>query len=215
MTLVEVLVVVVLLGFLASLILVGARVGNQAWSRVERQTSETADMESVQGLLRQTIASAYPAFISADINDPRIAFDGEPERLALVAAEPGSDGDGEWAVLRVHVEQHGASKALFLNWHRDLPAADGSATLPERQVLLLDHVAAVRLGYFGPVDETEGPGWVDRWTERDRLPAMVRIQIERDNLGLPSWPEFVVQTRVTTNVGCAYDGVDSRCHRIP
>jgi general secretion pathway protein J len=214
-TLIETLVVVLLLGFMATIILAGTRLGSQVWSRVERQTTETADMDTLRGLLHRTIAAAYPAFTSTDINDQSVAFDGTPDELSFVAPEPGSNGNGEWAVLRLHLDDQGASKALYLSWRLDLPSSDDSVPLPSRRVLLLDHVANLRFAYFGSTDTEEAQAWHDDWVDRDHLPAFVRIRLARDNPRLSSWPELLVRPRVTTNVACAYDAVDALCHRVP
>jgi hypothetical protein len=79
--------------------------------------------------------------------------------------------------------------------------------------MLLDHVAALRFAYFGPPRSGEAPAWVDQWTDRDRLPGLVRVAIERDGAAFAAWPELVVAPRITANASCIYDALRSTCQR--
>jgi len=213
-TLVEILVVVALIGLLSSLIFGGIGFGAKAWTRVERRAIEGADIGAVQGVLRRTIAAAFPAFASSDPTDGSIAFDGEGASLALVAPLPVAIEAGVLARQRFFVAQNGRAQALYMGWRLDLPSADDGAPLAENTVLLLDHVQSARFDYFGPPDDMHDPIWQEAWTGRPSLPQMVRIRIERDDSRLPPWPDLVSQPRATTNPACVYDPVDAGCRRI-
>ncbi len=213
-TLIEILVVTALLGFLSVLIAGAVRLGIGAWARVEHRAINTADIEAVQTVLRQTIASAYPAFESADATDSTVAFEGDRHTLALVAPLPQAIEAGVSARERFFVAPNGRRRALFMGWRLDLPSSDGRALLPEHQVLLLDHVRFLRFDYFGPPDEMHDAAWLENWMARRYLPRLVRIRIERDDPSLPPWPDFVAEPKATTNPACLYDGIDSDCRRI-
>jgi general secretion pathway protein J len=213
-TLVEILVVVALIGLLSSLIFGGIGFGAKAWTKVERRTIEGADIGAVQGVLRRTIAAAFPAFASSDPTDPSIAFDGEGVSLTLAAPLPAAIEAGVLARERFFVAQNGGARALFMGWRLDLPSADDGTPLPEETVLLLDHVRSARFDYFGPPDNMQYPIWQEAWTGRSSLPQMVRVRIERDDSRLPPWPDLVSQPRATTNPACVYDPVDTGCRRI-
>jgi general secretion pathway protein J len=212
-TLVEILVAVALTGLLSSLIFGGIGFGARAWTKVERRTIEGADISVVQGVLRRTIAAAFPSFASSDPTDGSIAFDGDGVSLTLVAPLPAAIEAGVLARERFFVAQNGGAPALFMGWHLDLPSSDEGTPPAEETVLLLDHVRRVRFDYFGPPDDMQYPIWQEAWTGRLSLPQMVRVRIERDDSRLPPWPELVSQPRATTPA-CVYDPVDAGCRRI-
>ena len=212
-TLIEVLIGVTLLAMLATLIATGTRLSGRAWNSAERQTTEIHDMEAVQGLLRRTILRARPSFAIADPADMTIVFSGQPETLSLVAAQPGTQDDGPWMRQRFYIAGSSASRALFMSWQADAPAASGPSA-PTREQMLLDHVAALHFGYFGPPGPGEASIWLDQWTNRDLLPELVRVGIERDGTGFRPWPELIVATRITANAGCIFDALKSACQRV-
>jgi general secretion pathway protein J len=205
-TLIEVLIGVTLLAMLATLIASGTRLAGRAWNSAERQTAEIDDMDAVQGLLRRTIARARPSFAGADPADVTIAFSGEPDTLSLVSAQPGTQDNGPWVHERFFLARSGNARALFMSWQ-----SAGAAPLGEAK--LLDHVAGVRFAYFGAPRPGEASAWLDQWINRDRLPELVRVAVERDGNSFAAWPELVVATRVTGNAGCVYDAQSSTCRR--
>jgi general secretion pathway protein J len=205
-TLIEVLIGVMLLAMLATLIASGTRIAGRAWNSAERQSSEIDDMDAVQGLLRRTIARARPAFAAADPADMTVAFRGEPDTLTLVSAQPGTQDNGPWMRERFFVGRSGSTRALFMSWQ-------SAGATPVGEARLLDHVAMVRFAYFGPPRPGEASAWLEQWTDRDRLPELVRVAVERDGGNLSAWPELVVATRVTGNGGCVYDAQSSTCRR--
>ena len=206
-TLIEVLIGVTLLAMLATLIASGTRLAGRAWNSAERQSSEIDDMDAVQGLLRRTIARARPAFAAADPADMTVEFRGEPDTLSLVSAQPGTQDNGPWTRERFFIGRSGSTRALFMGWQ-------SAGAAPVGEAKLLDHVATVRFAYFGPPRPDEASAWLDQWTDRDRLPELVRVAVERDGGNRAAWPELVVATRVTGNGGCVYDAQSSTCRRM-
>lgn len=209
MTLVEVLVAVVLLSMLAVLIANGTRLTGRIWSMAEMQTGDVDDLDTVEVLLRRTIARARPAFASGDPGDTTIALVGEPDRLTLVAPRSGLAGGGEWVRQALFVAPHERSSALFLGWQADARTAPGASS----QAVLLSDVAAIRFAYFGPPADGGPAAWRDTWQDRDRLPDLVRVELSRDRPGLRPWPPLVIRTRIDSNPGCLYQPGQTGCRR--
>ena len=212
-TLVEVLIGITLLAMLATLIATGLRLGGRAWNDAERLTASSDEVAMLQNLLRRTIARARPEFASSDPRDATIAFGGEAETLSLTAPQPGTQFDGPWVRERFHVARNGASLALFVSLPQD--TASHAIDQAEIRVMLLDHVQQVRFAYFGSAGPGRSPAWQDSWTDRSRLPDLVRVAIVRDDPRLRAWPELVVATRVTANAGCIHDAHADGCRRMP
>lgn len=210
-TLIEVLIGVTLLALLATLIATGTHFSGRAWNAAERQTGEVHDMEAVEALLRRTIAQAHPSFATADPADMTIAFTGDRDSLSLVAAQPGSLGNGPWVREHFYLAPAGKARALFLSWRPDAPP---SGTAPPGRIVL-DHVGALRFAYFGQPGPGEAAIWLEQWAGRDRLPELVRVVIERDSAAFRKWPQFVIATRISANAGCIEDAVRGGCRRVP
>lgn len=212
-TLIEVLIGVALLAMLATLIASGTHFSGRAWNAAERQTGEVHDMEAVEALLRRTIEQAHPSFATADPADMTIAFTGDKDSLSLVAPQPGSVGDGPWAREHLYLAPAGKSRALFLSWRPDAPAS--GAAEAAAGTMVLDHVGALRLAYFGQPGPGDGAMWLEQWAGRARLPELVRVVIERDSAAFRKWPEFVIATRISANAACIEDAVRGDCRRVP
>jgi general secretion pathway protein J len=210
-TLVEVMIGLALLAMLMSLAAYGVQMGVRSWTRAETVTADLDDIETVQGWLRRMIVRAVPAYATADPANPSILFAGEPETLMLVAPQPATQGNGPLAVQRLLMGPSRGAPGLFVRWQLNAP--QGSPP-PARDDLLLDHVAMLRFGYFGPGGPGQPAGWQDRWVNRDRLPDLIRISITRDRKGLRPWPDLIVATRVTSNATCLYDAASSGCRRV-
>ena len=54
----------------------------------------------------------------------------------------------------------------------------------------LSAVDDIWLSYFGRVNDTSAPAWLDRWESDARLPMLIRVQA-RFTSGT-EWPDFVV-----------------------
>lgn len=200
-TLIEVLISITLLAMLGTLIANGTRLGTRAWSSAERQTADKDEITLIQALLRRTLVRVVPVYES---NDPRsydIRFGGEADRLSLTAPQPGTQFAGPLVEQRFYIGRHGASQALFASIANGQP------------VVLLDHVAEARFAYFGG-RQGSPPEWQDSWTNRTRLPELIRVLIRRDDEKLPSWPDLVVATRAMANASCLYEDFATSCRRM-
>ena len=53
------------------------------------------------------------------------------------------------------------------------------------------------MSYFGILDEfDDSPSWHDEWLEQNRLPSLVRVEMEFDN-GM-RWPAMVVALKLSS-----------------
>jgi len=213
-TLLEVLVAITLLGLLSVGLFGAVHIGGQGWRRAERHSAATEDATAVQDVLLSLIAGAQPVFASADPADATVAFDGRPRSLTLVGPLPAAIAAGQQGQERLFLAASGDSRTLMLAWRLDLPAADGG-TLPETVVPLLDHVQSIRFAYFVAAGHGEAEGWRDTWVGRHRLPALVRLQVDRDTGGAGPWPDLVAAPLATVSTECGYEGLDAACHRTP
>jgi general secretion pathway protein J len=223
-TLLEVLVAITLLGLLSVGLFGSVRVGGQGWRRTEQHRAATADVIALQDVLRRMIAAAKPDFASADPADRTVAFDGEAQSLAFTATLPDAIAPGQQGRLRLFLARAGATQAgatqagamqtLMLAWRLDVPASDGGS-LPEKYVVLLDHVRGLRFAYCESSHGGAAFGCSDSWSGRDTLPALVRLHVERDSDAPGPWPDLVAAPLATVSSECSYAGLDPACHKTP
>lgn len=209
MLLLEALIWVALLAMLAVMIGNGASLTTRAWSSAERQSNDVDEMETARSYLRRTLAAAQPALVSPDPSDSRIAFEGRPDRLTLVAPRSGQRQAGEWLLQSMFVAPHDGGSALILAWQGDTRGIGADSP----QAPLLDAVRSVRFGYFGPPAGGGQAGWQADWRNRDRLPDLIRMTVERDPAAGGDWPELLVATRVQGNAACRFEPGSSGCRR--
>lgn len=212
-TLIELLIALTLVGLLSTLVFAGVRMAARAWGRTDDRAAGAADQWAVANVLRGAITDAYPAFVSADLDDREIAFDGEPHSLALLAPLPRAIAAGVPAQLRFYLTGQGRSKSLVLGWRLDLPSAQTGGLLPEHRIVLLDRVREIGFRYFGAGEPGDAPFWQERWTERSRLPQLVDIHVERSDRSLPPWPDLFAAPRAMINTACIFDPLTAGCRR--
>lgn len=181
-TLLEILVALVVLGFLMVGLSQGVRFGLKAWDTESRLVSERADMDGVERALRDLVSEADPG----EFNDPS-AFRGEertmsfPTRLPMpVAGLPTRDVD-----IGLGVD---ASKRLVLRFSPHPHAERLVAATPPTEEVLLDGVDHIELSYLRW--PAQGGGWVSTWGLQT-LPLAVRIKLVFPEGDPRHWPEIV------------------------
>jgi general secretion pathway protein J len=213
-TLIELLIALTLVGLLTTLVFGGVRLGARAWGTTDARATDAGDRWAVENVLRHAITVAYPAFVSADLHDRGIVFDGQASKLALLAPLPQSIGAGVPAQMRFYLAGEEQSKTLVLGWRLDLPSAETGGALPENRVVLLDRVRRLEFTYFGGSESDDAAVWQASWSERTTLPQLVRIHIERSDRSLPTWPDLVAEPRTMINTDCIFDPLTAGCWRI-
>jgi general secretion pathway protein J len=208
-TLVELLVAITLLGFIAVLIFGALRFGTRAWERSEAVIVQVDDIGVTQALLRRLVGEAYPMFIP-DPARPRVDFAGAGDRLSLLAPLPDALESGGMARFTLFARERAGRGELDLAWQPEL-AREGDASGQPRQEPLVTGIARLEIAYFGSERPSEAASWHDRWSDQMALPALVRIRVEFPREDGRVWPELVVAPRLTVDQSCLYDPVTRHC----
>ena len=194
-TLLEVLIGLTILGMIMSVLTssvftlaAGARSGEE---RLERIDSD----RQIARFLRNQVSQAYPVTKTAG-GDEITNFEGRPDRLTFVGHLPSHRGGGGLNLLSLRTETVGGRRHLVLDtsnaWH-DRPTASTRTGVSSR--VLIEDVDDLKFGYFGsPADESRAR-WTDRWSDHDRLPELVRIELR---VAGRTWPALVIPVRSRT-----------------
>jgi general secretion pathway protein J len=185
-TLLEVLVGLIVFGFIMLGLAQGFRFGVHAMgleaNAVRRQTDTEAVDRALRGLLRRTARSS-----TALMEDE---FQGSAHTLAFTTVLPQA---GEAAAQLVDVglgvdQRH----RLVLRWTPRYVRPIGPAQ-PPRTVVLLDGVDHVDFAYW---QGAQAPaGWAAAWPQGDGPPELVRLRLVFADAARARWPDIVAATR--------------------
>lgn len=195
-TLIEVLLATMLLAAGLALAFATLRSAGAISQRGEDMAARSERMRTVEGFLRQRLASALPVAMGRDERTLRpLRFIGEPRRMRFVADVPDYLGLGGPYLHDIQADASGPARQLRIALTQVLagePVADASRK-PE---VLAEGLVEARFAYRG-IDPRQGtPGdWQDEWTESERLPRWVRIEL-RDARG--PWPALLVVVPLST-----------------
>ncbi len=178
-TLLEILVALVVFGFLMVGLSQGVRFGLTAWGMQERIIARRGDLDAVDRVLRQLIEQMDPGTRS----DPRQVA-GTQARFVFTSALPAMAG-GESADMLLLVD---SAHRFSLQWTPHLHAKRIAPPPPPHIEELLGGIDRVQFAYWRP--SSSGGGWVVAWDGKS-LPALVRIRIVFPESDPRHWPEIV------------------------
>lgn len=185
-TLLELLVALVVLGFVLAGIAGGVQFGQRAADMQARSIAAHSDMGAADRLLRRLVA----AMDAGSLAEPPHLTAG-PSALGFttdLGSAAAAIGDGE-ADIGIVVD---AGHRLVLRWEPALHAIRlGPPPVPQTSVIL-DGIERVEFAYWGH-GEGGGGQWLTRWTERD-IPALIRVRLHFLPEARRSWPDIIAAT---------------------
>jgi prepilin-type N-terminal cleavage/methylation domain-containing protein len=201
-TLLEMLVALALLAVLTGFLASGLRLASRHLRDWMTQVPVEVGHATVRDFLRRILASAYPA-VMAGHQGHLVTFNGAPDRLTLTAAMPNDVLPGGFYRLGLRVEDHRLMLAWAPERNQQEPPIVGRA--------LLDHVAQLRLRYFGATRRDQTPGWSTDWTAQTRLPDLVEVGLSFTDARTESWLPLIAPMHVEDDVGCIFEPAINDC----
>jgi len=189
-TLLELLVALVVLGFILAGLSQGVRYGLRATDTQARTLADRSELDAVDRALRRLIEQMDPG-------TPRdgAGVRGSVNRLTFVSELPAASG---LATGRVDVALgvDGGRRLVLRSTPRPAGKPFGPAPLPLETELLRD-VDHIELAYWprGP-----SPQWRNAWSAND-LPLMIRLRVVFPPGDRRHWPDIVAGTRLERAVG--------------
>ena len=170
-TLVE---LILALGIAAAVLMItfgGLRVGLAAWNKGEARSAQLDHARSVVILLERALDGAFPyRFTPEEQQQPRILFDGRPDRLTFATLSPPFPAPAPIAFTAVRLSREPAGLTLSQQ------ALPNRVALDRLAPILVDReTQAVRFRYLG-----EEPGaWQDEWDmgQEETVPRAVEITL--------------------------------------
>jgi len=190
-TLIEVLLATALLAAGLTLAFATLRSAQTVTQRGDAVAARSERMRTVEGFLRQRLAAALPVAMGKDAQTQRpLRFVGQPQRMRFVADVPDYLGYGGPYLHDIAVDGTAPARRLGLRLSQ---VQAGVEIVPSQKVtpeVLAADLVEVHFAYRG-FDPQQGRlgEWQDAWTQTERLPQWVRIEV-RDARG--AWPPLLV-----------------------
>lgn len=207
-TLLELLIGMVLLGFILTLLFGALRLGAKSWDSGDKRNEESMQLRAVHGFLRRELSQVFLLLWKKELEN-RLAFEGDSQALKFVAPLSGAAGSGLY-LLGLDVEKVEQGQRLRLTRLADPLAKDFLGLAQGDSSVLAEHIATLRFSYFGALSAQGKADWLDKWDDPQRLPRLVRLQVKLDDGR--QWPDLVVP--LVADRGCSiWDPIHRRCLR--
>lgn len=195
-TLVELLVVILLLGFIALAIGGSLHFGARVWVSAEERVSHDNMTVQAQTMLRLLFATALPrtegGFVTFEGTSTHVAFDAAP----LAALNTGGISH-----VDIEIVPQAGRRTLRLRAR----AIAGLGRIHE--AVLMDDVGPAQFAFLD--SQEDAPTWLASWRARQRLPDAVGLSTEQG--AIPNWPAFIARLPIGQTALCAFDPVSYSC----
>jgi general secretion pathway protein J len=194
-TLIEVLIGTTLLAVMMTLLTSALFTMTRSARAGEARMEDLDSSQLVHAFLRRQLQNALPLTERVD-GDERALFEGRAGRLRFVGHLPIAEGGG------LQFLEIGASDGVLEMRYRDAwPDAPFTSSGAEwRSRTLLPGVERVRWRYFGAADDESVARWTDEWVGHDRLPELIRVELDRDDRSVTA---LIAEVRVRSAVAQA------------
>lgn len=203
-TLLELLIAMTLLGLLTVALFGGLKFGTQVWAKSEAATASANKVTAIQTLLSHEIARAYPLFVTKDVANAHVEFDGTQRTMTFLGPDPRGSG----AMLRIAALVSGGENTATLKIvaRPELSVRQNETTMAE-----LHGLRSLEFAYFGAEDAKTAPAWHGKWQHMKRLPALIRIRATFARGTYAVWPDLVIAPRISADSGCMIDFLTKDC----
>jgi general secretion pathway protein J len=186
-TLLEIVVALVVLGFLFVGLTEGTRTGFALWNSQTRRVGKTEELDATARTLRSLLSGIPILPAAADAPSPQaIAITGDADRLAFVGDLP--TGLGATRQADITLELRGGR--LVLSWaphrHEQVGAPPGTPAETE----LIRGVERLELAYLGVASAGQMPGWHAEWAGPG-LPLLIRVRLRFAKDDGRRWPDLI------------------------
>lgn len=188
-TLVELLLATALIALIMAMAYGGFRAGLRATTSGEVLIEDNNRLRVVHQFVRNQISQAR-ALVIEDIDNQRIVFEGERERIRFVAPMPGYLSYGGPYVQEFRLERGAVGMDLVFAFAM-LNGYQPGDLESDPPVTLLEDVGSAEFKFLGFDETGEAVEWSELWEQPDQVPIAValRLSYARDN-GV-RWPELV------------------------
>jgi general secretion pathway protein J len=173
-TLLEMVVVVTVLGFLIIGLTQGVRTGLTLWEAQSRRVGETAELDAVARILRVLLSGITPppSFGPAGGAAGGVDLKGGAASLAFVGDLPTGLGTTQRADITLELSRG----RLILRWTPHRHELSTAGAVPPTETELVGNVERLDLAYWGPSPSGQETGWQTQW-DGPTIPELIRVRL--------------------------------------
>jgi general secretion pathway protein J len=178
-TLLEMLVVVTVLGFLVIGLTQGVRTGLTLWEAQSRRVGETSDLDAAARILRALLSGIAPSpSFGPAAGGPAaggaggVELKGSAASLTFVGDLPTGLGTTQRADITLELS-HGR---LVLRWTPHRHELSTAAAAPPAETELVGNVERLDLAYWGTSPSGQETGWQAQW-DGPAIPELIRVRL--------------------------------------
>ena len=186
-TLLELLVALVVLGFLMVGLTQGIKLGLGAWDRQGTSLQSRAELDATDRVIRALLTRIDPGNGRSQlkIEGKASQFDFRSELPSAVATET------RRAEMSLLVDPQ---NRLILRWKPYFHEAELGPEAPSTDTVLLDHVASITFSYWLGEEAAEPgqtEGWVNEWSTAF-IPPLIKLHVSFPPGDNRRWPDMIV-----------------------
>jgi prepilin-type N-terminal cleavage/methylation domain-containing protein len=203
-SLLELVISLALLGFIAVAMTGGIRFGARAWEASEQKVESVERLQGAQNLLRSLLQRAVPRQLDPSFAVDLDLFRGTASALTFTASAPSAFGAEGLTRFELRVEGEGAVQRLLLSWQ----GANDAAPAKTRELVAgAEHIAIA----YGLRDQNGAIRWSDSWSDQSGAPTLVMVRAVFPRGSNRHWPPLIVRTRITHDPFCVYNADTFGC----
>lgn len=186
-TLLEMMVALTLFGVISIVLVSSLGMAVRGMESGDRHAERVRHMMALQTFLREKIQTAK--FVRDKDDSKKLSFQGEADAITFVSEVPRSIVQGALAQYRIHLAYTANERELEIALE-EYPKDERSRRFTFNQAVRVADIASFEITYFGAIDAREEKSWHAQWTNQNKLPTLVKIQ-----LGLNTemhWPALVI-----------------------
>lgn len=203
-SLLELLIALALLSFIAIAIAGGIRFGSRAWEVSETNVTAVERMQGAQALLRTLLQRAVPRELDPTFAVDLDLFRGTAAGVTFTADAPSSFGAEGATRFELRVEGDTGARRLVLLWQGANPM------VAQRRQTLLDGAQDVTIAYAA-LDQNGAMQWTAEWGDQSGAPALVMIRATFSKSSKARWPTLIARTRIMRDPACVFDAATFAC----
>ena len=187
-TLLEIIVVLAVLGFLMVGITQGVRVGVALWHAQARRVEQTAELDAATRVLREILTALPQPPSDSDASGVNAGGD---RRFSFIADLPTGLGTTRRSDITLELD----GERLVLLWKPHRHETPLGPVPPPTRTELIGGVKSLQLAYWGPASQDKPPAWLSRW-DGPAPPALIRLRLTFAKGDLRHWPDLIVASQL-------------------
>lgn len=210
-TLLELLIALMLAGFLCIVLFTALRIGGATLNRVSAVQANIDDDLGTQQMLTRWLENAYPKYIPPGVSGltGHVEFDGEANSISFISAQaPLSIAPAGMAYMHVWFASQASPTALMMSARPEL-GWPGQTQVTQETVL--NGVSAVDFAYFGSDAPDGRKYWRHIWKNRLFLPSLIRLRVKFSSGAARKWPDLLIAPQIDADQSCQFLQVTQSC----